>query len=82
MRIACEDQRGIIARRSEQLTMHLQLRDAKARHAALPRAEQIAFAAQPQVFLSDAEAVLAVAQDREACFGGFAERRFVEQQAG
>ena len=57
-------------------------RDAEAGQAALPRAEQVAFAAQPQIFLGDAEAVFGFAQDREPRLGGLAERRLVEQQAG
>ena len=62
--------------------MHLEPRDAEAGHAALARAEHVAFAAQPQILLGDAEAVLGLAQDREPRLGGFAERRLVEQQAG
>ena len=62
--------------------MHLDARDAEARHAALPRAEHVAFAAQAQILLGDAEAVLGLAHDLEARLGGLAERRPVEQQAG
>jgi hypothetical protein len=54
----------------------------EAGQAALPRAEQVAFAAQLQVFLGDAEAVLGLAQDGEPGLSGLAERRLVEQQAG
>ena len=62
--------------------MRLDARDAEAGQAALARAEQVAFAAQSQIFLGDAEAVFGLAQDREPRLGGFAERRLVEQQAG
>ena len=62
--------------------MHLDAGDAEAGQAALPRAEQVAFAAQLQIFLGDAEAVFGFAHDRQPRLGGFAERRFVEQQAG
>ena len=67
---------------AEQLAVDFEARDAEARHAALARAEHVAFAAQPQILLGDAEAVLGVAHDGEPRLGGFAERRAVEQQAG
>ena len=45
-------------------------------------AEHLALAAQPQVLLGDAEAVLGLAQDLEPRPRRFAERALVEQQAG
>ncbi len=62
--------------------MNLDAGDAEARHAALARAEHVAFAAQLQIFLGDAEAVVGLAQDGEPRLGGRAERRLVEQEAG
>ena len=62
--------------------MHLEAGDAEAGQAALPRAEHVAFAAQAQILLGDAEAVFGLAQDGEPRLGGLAERRLVEQQAG
>ncbi len=56
--------------------------DAERLHAGLPGAEKIAFAAQAQVFLRDAEAVVALAHDGKARLGRFAERRLVEEHAG
>ena len=47
----------VVARLREQLAVELRPGEAKARHAALARAEHVAFAAQPQVLLGDAEAV-------------------------
>ena len=62
--------------------MHLDAGDAEAGHAALPRAEHVAFAAQSQILLGDAEAVIGLAQDRKPRFRRLAERRLVEQEAG
>ena len=62
--------------------MGLDAGEAESRHAALAGSEHVAFAAQLQVFLGDAEPVLGFAHDGEAGFRGFAERRAVEQQAG
>ena len=62
--------------------MHVEAGEAEARHADLPGAEHVAFAAQPQVLLGDAEAVLGLAHDGEPRLGGLAERRLVEQEAG
>ena len=56
--------------------------DVEAGHAALPRAEHVAFAAQLQILLGDAEAVVGLAQDRKPRLRRFAERRLVEQEAG
>ena len=72
--------RGVVARGAEKLAVHLEPGDAEAGHAALPGAEHVAFAAQPQIFLGDAEAVVGLAHDREPRLGGFAERRLVEQR--
>src|SRR5689334_19485358 len=80
--VAREDQLRVLARRLEQRPVHLDARDAKARHAGLAGAEHVAFAAQAQVLLGDAEAVLGLAQNLDARLGGFAERRAVKQQAG
>ena len=55
--------------------------DAEAGHARLARAEDLAAAAQPQVLLGDAEAVLGLAHDAEAVAGDGAERRLVEEEA-
>src|SRR5262245_40785171 len=60
-RIAVEDEGGVFARRAQELAVHFEPRDAKTGQAALPRAEHIAFAAQSQIFLGDAEAVIGFA---------------------
>src|SRR6185437_15669858 len=78
--IACEDQLRVVARGAEIFAVQLRARDAEAGQAALPRAEHVAFAAQPQVLLGDAEAVLGLAQDRKPCLRRLAERRPVEQE--
>ena len=58
-------ERGVVACRCDQLAVHLDARDAEARHAGLARAEDIAFAAQAQVLLGDAETVFGRAKDLE-----------------
>src|ERR1700732_2676778 len=63
LRIAREPQRGIVARRRPKLGVKLDAGDAEAGHAALPGAEDVAFAAQAQILLGDAEAVVGLAQD-------------------
>ena len=67
---------------SSSVPMHLDARDPEAGHAGLAGAEHVAFAAQAQILLGDAEAVLGLAHDLDARLGGLAERRAVEQQAG
>jgi len=47
----------------EQILMHREVGQAEARHAALPGAEDLAGAAQAQILLGDAKAVLGLAQD-------------------
>ena len=56
--------------------------EAQLRQPALPRAEHLAGAAQPQILLGDAEPVLGLAQDREPPPRDLAERRLVQQEAG
>src|SRR5215813_9547191 len=80
--IAAEHQGGVVAGGLQELAVGLDAGDAEARHAALAGAEHVAFAAQAQVLLGDAEAVLGLAHDGEARFRGLAERRAVEQEAG
>ncbi len=79
--IARQNERGVVARGAEIFAVEFEAGDAEAGQAALARAEQVAFAAQLQVFLGNAEAVFGLAQSREPRLGGFAERRLVEQQA-
>src|SRR5262245_65845833 len=81
-RVARQEELGLVARGADELAVRLDAGDAEARHAGLPRAEDVAFAAQPEVFLSDAKTVLGVAHDVEARFRGFAQWPAVEQQAG
>src|SRR5689334_14625836 len=80
--IAAEEQRGVLARHLEKLAVHLDAGDAKAGHAALPLTEHVAFAAQFQILLGDAEAVVGLAQDRQPRLRGVAERSLVEQETG
>src|SRR5262249_14235781 len=82
LRIAVEDQRGVVARGLQELAVRLDAGDAEAGHAALPGAEHVAFAAQAQVLLGDAKAILGLAHDGEPRLRGLAERRAEEQQAG
>src|ERR1035437_915340 len=79
--VARQDQRRVVARRAEIFAVRLDAGDVKAGQAALPRAKQVAFAAQLQVFLGDAEAVFGLAQHGEPRLGALAEWRLVEQQA-
>src|SRR3954470_2375342 len=62
--------------------MHLDARDAEARHAGLARTENLSLAAQPQIILGDAEAIFGLAQDFDARLGGLAEWRAVKENAG
>ena len=59
------DQPRVVAGDLQQVGVRPRARDAEARHAGLARAEQLAFAAQPQILLGDAEAVLGLAHDRQ-----------------
>src|SRR5262245_50509782 len=81
-RVARQEELGLVTRGTDELAVRLDAGDAEARHAGLPRAEDVAFAAQPEVFLGDAKAVLGLAHDVEARFRGFAQRPPIEQQAG
>src|SRR5689334_7240327 len=72
--VAGQDQGCVVAGRGQELSVHLDPGDLEARYAALLGPEQVAFAAEPKVFLGDAKAVLGVAHDGEAGLGGFAER--------
>ena len=80
--IAAEHEHGILPRRLEKHAVHLDAGDVEAGHAALPRAEHVAFATQFQILLGDAEAIIGLAQDRKPRLGRFAERRLVEEEAG
>src|SRR5437879_4169532 len=81
-RIAREHERGVVARRADIFAVYRYASDSEARHTGLARAEHIAFAAQLQVLLGDAEAVLGLAHDGEPRLRGLTERRLVDQQAG
>src|SRR5262245_8442317 len=81
-RIARQYQRGVVARRADQLAVRLDAGDAEARHTGLPRAENVAFPAQLEILLGDAKAVFCLAYDVEPGLGGFAQRSLVEEQAG
>src|SRR6185369_14325697 len=77
------DQVGRIAAGDfQQVGMCLEARDAKAWGSRLARAEQFAFAAQFQVFLSDAKSVFRFTHDRQARMTSFAQWPLVEQDAG
>src|SRR6516164_10432980 len=80
--IARQHQRGVVARGTDQLAVGLNAGDPKARYAGLPRAENVAFAAQPEILFGDAKAVFGVTHDVEPRLGGFAQRSLVEEQAG
>ena len=66
----------------QKAAVDLESGETKAGRAGLPRAEHIALAAQPQILLGDAEAVLGLAQDLDPRPRRFAERSLVEQKAG
>jgi hypothetical protein len=70
-----------IARRRKQRPMGRKIGQAESGQAGLFRAEHVALAAQPQVFLGNAKAVVRLAHDRNPRLGGLAERRAVKQQA-
>ena len=80
--IALDDQAGVVARRLQQLAVGREVGQPHVGQAALPGAQQLAGAAQAQILLGDAEAVLGLAHDGEPRLGGLAERLGVEQQAG
>src|SRR6516165_3013755 len=80
--IARQHQRGVVARGADQLAVGLDAGDPKARHTGLPRAENVAFPAQPEIFFGDAKAVFGLAHDVEPRLSGFAQRSLVEEQAG
>src|SRR5947209_18644579 len=81
VRVACEDELRVLASGFEQGAMHLYARDTEARHAGLARAEDLAFAAEPQILLGDPETIFSLAQNLNACLGGLPERGAIEQQA-
>src|SRR5262245_66365790 len=81
-RVARQEELGLVARGADELAVCLDAGDAEARHAGLPRTEDVAFAAQSEILLGDAKAVLRLAHDVESRLGGFAQRPAVEQQAG
>src|SRR5262249_62225772 len=81
-RIARQHQRGVVARRADQLAVRLDTGDAEAWHTGLPRAENVAFPAQLEILLGDAKAIFCLAQDVEPGLGGFAPRSLVEEEAG
>src|SRR3546814_17337162 len=65
-----------------EVVVHRQVGEAELRQAALAGAEQLAGAAQLQVLLGDAEAVVGLAHDAQARAGGLAERPLPKQPAG
>src|SRR5207244_4043865 len=80
--IARQRELRVLAGGLQQRPVHFNPRDPEARHAGLADPKHVAFAAQAQVFLGDAEAVLGLAQNLDARLGGLAERRAIEQEAG
>ena len=72
----------VLARGAKIFAVHVEMREAKAGQAALPGAEEITFAAQPQILLGDAESVVGLAQDGKPRVGCFAERALVQEEAG
>ena len=69
-------------RDGDQLLVLREIGKTQHRQPALARAEHLAGAAQPQILLGNAEAVLGLAQDRQALPRHLAERRLVQQNAG
>src|SRR6266568_9607860 len=80
--IARQHQRGVVTRGADQLAVALDAGDPEARHTGLPRAENVTFAAQPEIFFGDAKAVFGLAHDVEPGLCGFAQRSPVEEEAG
>ena len=78
VRIAVESERRVLARRVQELAVNFEPGDAEAGHAALARAEQVAFAAQAQILFGDAKAVVGLAQNGKPRLGGVAERGLVQ----
>jgi len=56
-----QDQPRVVVRNGEQIFMRGEIGQAEHRHAALARTENLAGAAEPEVFFGDAEPVLGVA---------------------
>ncbi len=74
LRIAIDDETRVIARGCQDIGIPLQAGEAEIGHTRLPRAEDLAFAAEFQVGFGDLEAVLRAAQRFEARSRDFAER--------
>ncbi len=80
--VALDHQPGVVASGLQELGVRREVSQAHVGQAALPCAQELAGAAQPQILLGDAEPVVGLAHDLEPRLGGGAERRLVEQQAG
>src|SRR5205807_1164020 len=80
--VAFEDEAGIVMGDPDQLLVLREIGEAEDRETALPRAEHLAAAAQPQILLGDAEPVLGLAQDLETLAGDLAERLLIEEETG
>ena len=72
---------GIVARRGQQIGMHGKIGDMEFGQAALALAEQLARAAQAQIFLGDDKAVVGLAHGLEPRLRGLAQRPVIDQQA-
>src|SRR5690606_28239136 len=81
VRVAFEEIGGVLAGDLQKIAMRNEAGDEEARRAGLPCAAKLAFAAQLEVFLRDAETVLRLAQDRKPRTAVLAERSLVEQDA-
>ena len=82
LRVAGQDQPGVVAGGLQKVGMRLDARHLETRRAGLAGAQQLAFAAQLQILLGDQEAVLGLAHDRQSALGRLAKRVLVEQHAG
>ena len=80
--IAIDHQPRVVAGGLQQLGMGGEVGQPHVGQAALARAQKLAGAAQAEILLGDAKAVLGLAHDGEPRLGGLAERLGVEQQAG
>src|SRR3712207_3762701 len=79
--VAVDQQSCVVARRRGKLLDLLGRRQAELSFAGLPRAENLAGAAQPQVLLRDPEAVIGLAHQAQSGAGGLAQRIPAKQEA-
>ena len=81
-RVGGQERAGVRLRHLHEARLLLQVGDAEPRQARLRRADHVARAADGEVLLGDAEAVLGLPQEGKAALGRLAQGRLVEENAG